>query len=288
MLKSRIGKEPSPGYWADFVATVEKVFPGATLDLKTLEELYGLVAEQWRNGVQSHLIARQLCTCDGKKVVPSPAAQAHLARQRGLARAPKGASPGTLFGPGQLRPPAQVSRLMNKLAQIEARIQRGTEGLEVLALRAQRGSPARSAELLSIMQDAKQALDALAVEQADAESALEAITSGSRWANTRAPVKRKERKPKVAKEPKAAKESKAAKKPKAAREPRAAKEPKAPKAPKAAREPKALKAPMQPRPAKAPKAPKAPKQTPEPTAALVPDDIADAFVDELNEIAGKS
>ena len=282
MLKSRIGKEPSPGYWADFVATVEKVFPGATLDLKTLEELYGLVAEQWRNGVQSHLIARQLCTCDGKKVVPSPAAQAHLARQRGLARAPKGASPGTLFGPGQLRPPAQVSRLMNKLAQIEARIQRGTEGLEVLALRAQKGSPARSAELLSIMQDAKLALDALAVEQADAEAALEAITSGSRWANTRAPVKRKERKPKAAKAPKAAKE------------PREAKAPKASKPPKAPREPKAPKEPMQPRPAKAakapkePKAPKAPKQPQEPAAALVPDDIADAFVDELNEIAGKS
>lgn len=165
MLKSREGKQPNPRFWADFVAILTQLYPDATLDQSTLDSLYELVLEQWRNGVQSHLIARQLCSCDGRQILPSPAAQAHLMRFRGLARPPEGATPGQAFGPASLRPPAAVARIQREIRRLGTQIERGTKGMEVLARRASRLSGTRRDELLQTLTDAKSALDRLMAER---------------------------------------------------------------------------------------------------------------------------
>lgn len=318
MWKTRIDRVPPPAFWADFVATVGDLFPLATLDRKTLEELYDLVLEQWRNGVQIHLIARQLCSCEDKKIVASPAAQAHLTRRRGLARGPRGAVPGVPFGPGELREPAPIARVQARLAQLQSKIERGTQGMEALARKAERSkSPEQRDAILAIMTDAQLALARLAVERQDAIDLLQSRSRGNRWetgardaierTTPRAPKAKEPKAPKAptVKEPKAPTAAAAAKTPttKAAKPAKAAKTPtaKAAKLPKPqqdnlfASEPKEAQLPGDTQSAASSRPKKARAAKPQkgahansPTLNPVPDDIGDAFVDELNEIAGKA
>lgn len=181
MLKSREGKQPNPRFWADFVAVLTQLYPEATLDQSTLDSLYGLVLEQWRNGVQSHLIARQLCSCDGKQIVPSPAAQAHLQRFRGLARPPLDASPGQAFGPESLRAPTAIARVEREIRRIGTQIERGTRGMEVLARRAGRLSGVERDELLQTLSDAKEGLASLMARQMALASELASAVRGKPW-----------------------------------------------------------------------------------------------------------
>lgn len=132
MWKSREGMSPPPTFWADFVATVNHLFPGAALDKSTLDELYDLVVDEWRNGTAVHLIARQLCSCDGHTVHPSEGARRRLGRMRGIARPPEGAVPGQVFGLDELRDASPLARLLAQQALVDARIRsesgkRGTE-----------------------------------------------------------------------------------------------------------------------------------------------------------------
>lgn len=122
MWKSRENLSPPPNFWADFVANVNVLFPGATLDKATLDDLHRLVVDEWRNGTQVHLIVRQLCSCDGQTVVPSEGARRRLGRKRGIARAPQGAVAGQVFGVEDLRDPAPLARLIAQQAMIEARL----------------------------------------------------------------------------------------------------------------------------------------------------------------------
>lgn len=122
MWKSRTGQEPPPAFWADFVANVNALFPSAALDKATLDELYSLVVDEWRNGTQLHLIVRQLCSCDGHTVVPSEGARRRLGKHRGIARPPEGATPGQAFGLSALRDPAPLARILARKALVEARI----------------------------------------------------------------------------------------------------------------------------------------------------------------------
>lgn len=122
--KTREGLLPPPTYWADFVAATNLTFPGATLSAETLRTLYDLAVDEWRQGRQVHLVVRQLCSCDGRNVVPSPAATARLSKVRGIARPPGTAERGSVFGLDELREPAAVGKLLAKEALLRARIDR--------------------------------------------------------------------------------------------------------------------------------------------------------------------
>lgn len=124
MWRSRTDKKPPSTFWADFVAAVNVMFPGAQLPKETLRELYGLVLDEWREGRQVHVIVRQLCSCDGSTVVPSPAAAVRLGKTRRIARPPKDAEAGEVFGVGDLREPAALGRLVARHAILAARIRR--------------------------------------------------------------------------------------------------------------------------------------------------------------------
>lgn len=123
MWKSRIDQLPSPDFWADFLANVDVIFPGAKLDQQILEQLYELVIDEWRNGRQVNLIVRQLCSCDGQHVHPSEGAKRRLEKRRGIAKAPTNALPGTIFGVDELREAGIVGKLMAKLAMVDERLQ---------------------------------------------------------------------------------------------------------------------------------------------------------------------
>lgn len=122
--RARVEKKIPPNFWADFVAAVNVVYPGATLDQPTLEQLYDLALDEWRNGTQIHLIVRQLCSCDGKRIVPSEAARIRLPKRRRIAQPPIGAQPGDIFGVEDLRDSTPVSRLLARQAVAQARLER--------------------------------------------------------------------------------------------------------------------------------------------------------------------
>lgn len=118
----REGMSPPPDFWADFLANVDVLFPGASLDQQVLNELYGLVVAEWQNGRQVNLIVRQLCSCDGNTVEPSEGAKRRLEKMRGLAKAPEGAAPGEIFGLEELREAGIQGKLAAKLALVDARL----------------------------------------------------------------------------------------------------------------------------------------------------------------------
>ena len=161
MWKTRETSDPPPNFWADFVANVNVLFPGATLDKKTLDELHRLVVDEWRNGTQVHLIVRQLCSCDGATVVPSKGARMRLGRKRGIARAPEGAVAGQVFGVDELRDPAPLARLIAQQAMIEARI-RSESGKKSTAKR-------------------QQTIDALRTQRTDVMGAIVQMRDSAYW-----------------------------------------------------------------------------------------------------------
>lgn len=118
----RDGVDPPPDFWADFLANVDALFPGAALDEQVIKDLYGLVVDEWRNGRQVNLIVRQLCACDGQTVEPSEGAKRRLEKRRGLAKAPEGAEPGEIFGLDELREAGLLGKLNAKLAMLDARL----------------------------------------------------------------------------------------------------------------------------------------------------------------------
>lgn len=121
--RKRVGLEPPPNFWADFLANVSVVFPRAVLSDSELRKIYTLVVDEWREGVALHSIVRQLCSCDdGVNVSASPGALARLGRHRGVARAPIGAVRGEVFDLGRLRDSKAVGDALAKLHLVAARI----------------------------------------------------------------------------------------------------------------------------------------------------------------------
>lgn len=121
--RKRVGLEPPPNFWADFLANVSVVFPRAVLSDSELRKIYTLVVDEWREGVALHSIVRQLCSCDdGVNVSASPGALARLGRHRGVARAPIGAVRGEVFEMDELRDSKAVGDALAKLHIVAARI----------------------------------------------------------------------------------------------------------------------------------------------------------------------
>lgn len=142
-----MGESPSPAFWADFLANLNAIYPGAILEKKVLDELYGLVVDEWRNGRQVHVIIRQLCSCDdGRTVTPSKGAALRLEKHRGLARPPETAQRGDVFGLDQLRDAGTVGRLAAKLSMVDARLRQNPRSSKEAQLLQQRSELERQIE----------------------------------------------------------------------------------------------------------------------------------------------
>lgn len=171
MWKTREGKEPPPQFWADFVATTNLIFPGASLQKETLTTLYRLAVDEWREGRPVHVVVRQLCSCDGSTVVPSQAAEQRLGRTRGIARPPERARRGEVFGVDELRDPAVLGRLVGRQALIEARLTKA---------RARKQTPQRQEEISRLEADAR-----------DVAAQIEAARQAAVWSRSRSRAKQK-------------------------------------------------------------------------------------------------
>lgn len=106
---SRIGVEPPVEFFSEALAYLNKAFPEARLDRETVRQLRPHLVSQWRLGQNGAKAAAATCSCDGSRIVPSPASQIELPRRAALA--PKGAQRGDVFGIEDLREPGALPRI---------------------------------------------------------------------------------------------------------------------------------------------------------------------------------
>jgi hypothetical protein len=116
--KSREDKAPPPQFFADVIGYLHHAFPGAALTREALEALAPHLVQEWRNGQSARNAAKATCSCDGRVITVSPAAQVQLGKRSVLP--PVGASRGTLFGIESLRERREIAALRVKAA-VEAR-----------------------------------------------------------------------------------------------------------------------------------------------------------------------
>lgn len=251
MRKSRENQPLPKDFWANFVATVAQVYPDARLDRASIGDLYQLAEEEWRNGRQLHVIVREVCSCDGKKVYPSEGARQRLSRQPPLARAALDVAEGEVFGIDQLRDPAALARLKRRWAMLTAKIARAEEGLPILQARlataVSRGKVERAQDLSESIRLAEWAVVNMRMEVERLTQLEREALASRRWS-----------------QPMSAMQTPT---------PRRAKPPKPPKPPKP------LKAPKPPKPAKPAKIAKPAK----PAKLAKPARLTDAKIYELFE-----
>ena len=107
--KSRIGVDPPVQFFAEVIAYLNKAFPEARLNRETVRQLRPYLVSQWRLGQNAAKAAAATCSCDGSRIVPSPASQIELPRRAALA--PKGATREDVFGLEDLREPGALPRI---------------------------------------------------------------------------------------------------------------------------------------------------------------------------------
>ena len=272
MIKKRENQKLPANFWAKFLDITSRLFPNATFDREQLEDLYSMVLEEWQNGRQLHVIVREVCSCDGRKIFPSEGARQRIQRQRELARAPQDAQPGEVFGLEQLRDPGALARLKLRVAMLSARIKKASEGIPILRKRLEGAKDQKRVDaLLDGISNAEKGIQALIAERDALVRQENKMLAPRRWSIT-AP----ETPPIVVDEAVQADEEEDATALAAKPRPRKAPKPRAPKQPKQ---------PKQPKPRKARAQPQEPASQgdlfPSPQEELIPDDLAGDFINQL-------
>lgn len=144
MWESRKDKLPPSQFYADLFQHIQTLFPGAVVDENLARTMRDVWIFEWRNGQNAQDTAKATCSCDGKKIVPSPGAGRDLGKR--LARPPQGAKRGDFIAPEALRevaPLASARREAEKLAKAFDRVRAATLKL----LRASGWTPQKQAKL---------------------------------------------------------------------------------------------------------------------------------------------
>ena len=118
MWKSRADKLPPAQFFADLIAHLRNLYPGAILDEKMARAMRDIWVAEWRAGQSAQDTAKATCSCDGTTIVPSAGAGRDLGKR--LARPPKGAKRGDFVAPDELRevtPLAAARREAERYAQ---------------------------------------------------------------------------------------------------------------------------------------------------------------------------
>lgn len=118
--KSRIGLDPPAQFWADVITFLSLTYPEATIDKETVRELRPHLIGQWRMGQNAAKSAAATCSCDGKRIVPSPASRLELKGR--IARPPAAIAADMVFGYEDLRPPRRIeqARISGMVAERQA------------------------------------------------------------------------------------------------------------------------------------------------------------------------
>ena len=123
MWKSRADKLPPAQFFADLIAHLRNLYPGASLDEKLARAMRDIWVAEWRAGQSAQDTAKATCSCDGTTIVPSAGAGRDLGKR--LARPPKGAKRGEVVAPDDLRevtPLAAARREAERYAQAFDRV----------------------------------------------------------------------------------------------------------------------------------------------------------------------
>ena len=123
MWKSRADKLPPAQFFADLIAHLRNLYPGASLDEKLARAMRDIWVAEWRAGQSAQDTAKATCSCDGTTIVPSAGAGRDLGKR--LARPPKGVKRGDFVAPDDLRevtPLAAARREAERYAQAFDRV----------------------------------------------------------------------------------------------------------------------------------------------------------------------
>ena len=114
-LTSREGKQPPATYYAMILAYLAEAYPDSKLSTEDVQALKPIWDDLWRAGRSAEATAQTTCSCDGKRVVPSPALGVTV--PKGAARAPAKAARGSVPKLSELREPAAIEVLKRKAAK---------------------------------------------------------------------------------------------------------------------------------------------------------------------------
>ena len=114
-LTSREGKQPPATYYAMILAYLAEAYPDSKLSTEDVQALKPIWDDLWRAGRSAEATAQTTCSCDGKRVVPSPALGVTV--PKGAARAPAKAERGSVPKLSELREPAAIEVLKRKAAK---------------------------------------------------------------------------------------------------------------------------------------------------------------------------
>lgn len=142
--RDRANREIDPQWFAKAVDLADRAFPGL-VDTATIRSLLPHLRSVWRRGGSAREAIALLCS-DGRNVAPSPG-QSLLERR---VRPPKGATPGAVFGPGDLLLPKAADRARRAAEKADKKAQDADEKramLEAQRFDGRKKSPERIARL---------------------------------------------------------------------------------------------------------------------------------------------
>jgi hypothetical protein len=133
VIRDREGKYPPPDALAELLYHWMRTWPGAAIGQPEVDELYPYIVQKWREGWSLLEIAQTACSCDGRKISPSPAAIRAVPRK--LVKPPEGAKPGVPFGADEVRDVESVLRLRVKAQVAELAVERILSDVQILDAR---------------------------------------------------------------------------------------------------------------------------------------------------------
>ena len=144
VLPSREGKEPSGNHYANLLAYLAEVYPGAKMDHEEALKLKPVWDALCRAGRTPEQTAQSTCTCDGKKIFASPAIEVRYSR--GLARAPLHAERGRLFPLSDARESAYIEGSKRSATKAAERAKKINEKIRAFAQRVAANPPRNDAQ----------------------------------------------------------------------------------------------------------------------------------------------
>lgn len=177
---SRIGIDPPVQFFAEVIAYLNKAFPEARLNRETVRQLRPYLVSQWRLGQNAAKAAAATCSCDGSRIVPSPASQIELPRRAALA--PKGAKREDVFGLEDLREPGALPRIRVQAEIAQRQFEHYKTELDALqAQAAPEGTGKTSKKISGLVERANREMRKWATKATELRGQVDSLAASAPW-----------------------------------------------------------------------------------------------------------
>ena len=196
------GKTASSDVLRDVLAYLAEAYPDSKLSTEDVQALKPIWDDLWRAGRSAEATAQTTCSCDGKRVVPSPALGVTV--PKGAARAPAKAERGSVPKLSELREPAAIEVLKRKAAKemekvelLNQEIAAFLASLKTTPPRTEASAETKRARIEQLQKRLGETIDSveasvLAVKAKRAELAVEGLAFVQRQPELKAPPRREE------------------------------------------------------------------------------------------------